>query len=184
MEILSFSKCLRALRPFTVTALAVAMCFALPSCSYLFTTGVEGSYTATGTPLLGLVASQDERTGGSLTIGSAEKQQCRGEYRVSEIKTNRWKLETGERIYRGRIYCLDGRAGEFKLVSSDKGRTGSITGEIDGQAFQVNLKEWRESDCNSGECRWGLKWTYENERSNSQIYWKVENDHKPNPTGQ
>lgn len=184
MEIPPILNCLQTLRRFTLTSLAMATSFALPSCSYHFMTGVEGSYTATGTPLLGKVISGYEPAGGTLEIGSAEKQQCRGEYRVSEIKTNRWKLETGERIYRGRIYCLDGRAGEFELVSSDKGRTGLITGEIGGQAFQVNLKERQDSDCNSDECRWGLKWTYENERSDSQIYWKVENDHKPSPMGQ
>jgi hypothetical protein len=161
------------------------MCFALAGCSYLFIGGVEGSYTATGAPLLGKVISRDAQTGeGTLEIGSAEKQQCKGRYSVSQVKTNRWRLETGERTYRGRIYCLDGRAGEFDLVSTDKGRTGSITGEINGEAFQVDLIEPKKSECDTDECRWGLKWTYENERRDSTTYYKVEQEHKPSSTDQ
>lgn len=160
------------------------MCFALTGCYYLFMTGVEGSYAATGAPLLGKVTSRDEQTGGTLEIGSAEKQQCKGWYRLSQVKTNRWKLETGERTYRGRIYCLDGRAGEFDLISADKGRTGSIIGEINGEAFQVNLIEQKRSECSTDECRWGLKWTYENEQNDSKIYYKVEEEHKPTSTDQ
>ncbi|QIO76653.1 hypothetical protein ELH99_32475 (plasmid) [Rhizobium leguminosarum] len=182
MKLLPILRCLRALRGFTITGLVMVMCFPLAGCYYLFISGVEGSYTAKGTPLLGEVTSRDEQTGGTLEIGSAEKQQCKGRYSVSQVKTNRWRLETGERTYRGRIYCLDGRAGEFDLISADKGRTGSITGEINGEAFQLNLIEPKKSECTTDECRWGLKWTYENERRDSTTYYKVEQEHTPNLT--
>ncbi|MFS2179016.1 hypothetical protein ACVITL_002540 [Rhizobium pisi] len=147
------------------------MCFALTGCYYLFMSGVEGSYSATGAPLLGRVTSRDEQTGGTLEIGSAEKQQCKGWYRLSQVKTNRWKLETGERTYQGRIYCVDGREGEIEFTSADRGRTGSISGKISGEAFQVNLIKPKKSHCDTEECRWGFKWTNENELSDSP-YWK------------
>lgn len=185
MNLLAILKYSRALRGFAVTGSVMVMCFALTGCSYLFMSGVEGSFTATGVPILGKVISTDQQTGaGTLEIGSAEKQQCQGRYSVSQVKTNRWRLETGERTYRGRIYCLDGRAGEFDLVSTNKGRTGSITGEINREAFQVDLTEPKKSDCDTDECRWGLKWTYENERRDSTTYYKVEQEHKSGSTDQ
>jgi len=63
MNLLSIFKYLQALRGFAVTGLGMAMCFALAGCSYLFIGGVEGSYTATGAPLLGKVISRDAQTG-------------------------------------------------------------------------------------------------------------------------
>ncbi|NKL02804.1 hypothetical protein GFM02_32355 [Rhizobium leguminosarum bv. viciae] len=177
MNLLPILRCLRALRGFTVTGLGMVLCFPLAGCSYHFMSGVEGSYTATGTPLLGMVSSNDEQAGGTLEIGSAEKQQCKGWYSLSQLKTNRWKLET-ERTYRGQIYCLDGRAGEFDLISADKGRTGSFIGEVNGEAFQVNLIEPKNSKCETDECRWGLKWTYEYPDRNTKTYQKVAAEHK------
>lgn len=164
-----------------LAGLVTAICFALAGCSYNFVRGVEGSYLATGTPVLGKVTAhnESEQMGGTIEIGSAKSQQCRGRYSVSEVKTNFWKLETGERIYHGKIYCLDGRTGAFELISKDKGKTGSITGEINGEAFQLDVYESKSRGCMTDECRWGLKWTYEKERENMRTYYRVVTEHEP-----
>lgn len=179
--LLSVLRCAWALRGFTIAVSVAAMGFTLAGCSYLFVRGVEGSYLATGTPVLGKVtaSNESERMGGSIEIGSAEAQQCKGRYSVSQVKTNFWKLETGERTYRGKIYCLDGRAGAFELISKDKGKTGSITGEINGEAFQLDMFESKSRKCMTEECRWGLKWTYEKERDDMRTYYRVATEHEP-----
>ncbi len=180
---LSALRCAWALRGFMIAVSVAAMGFTLAGCSYLFVRGAEGSYLATGTPVLGKVtaSNESEQMGGTIEIGSAESQQCRGRYSVSEVKTNFWKLETGERIYRGKIYCLDGRAGAFELISKDKGKTGSITGEINGEAFQLDVYESKSRECRMDEC-WGLKWTYEKERDNMRTYYRVATEHEPAST--
>jgi hypothetical protein len=181
--LLSVLRCAWALRGFAIAVSVAAMGFTLSGCSYFFVRGAEGSYLATGTPVLGKVTARNEseQTGGSIEIGSAEKQQCKGRYRVSQVKTNFWKLETGERIYRGKIYCLDGRVGAFELISKDKGKTGSITGEINGEAFQLDVYESKSRGCRMDEC-WGLKWTYEKQRDNIRTYYRVATEHEPGST--
>lgn len=178
---LAVLRCAWTLRGFTIAGSAVAMGFTLAGCSYLFVRGVEGSYLATGTPVLGKViaSNESEQMGGTIEIGSAERQQCKGRYSVSQVKTNFWKLETDERTYRGKIYCLDGRAGAFELISKDKGKTGSITGEINGEAFQLDMFESKSRECMTDECRWGLKWTYEKERDDMRTYYRVVTEHEP-----
>ncbi|AOF91850.1 hypothetical protein [Sinorhizobium sp. RAC02] len=161
----------------SITAVAAGASM-LAGCSYLFVSGVEGAYTATGFPLHGQVSSRDEREGGTLRIGSVWKQECEGEYVVSVEGASMFGVSMKDRIYRGQIYCLDGRVGRFELVSARKGRTGSIKGEIGGDAFQLRLIQPKREKCDNDECRWGLKWTYENERRDMQAYRKVEAEHK------
>jgi hypothetical protein len=150
----------------------------LAGCSYLFRSGVAGTYTSTGYPLLGYVTSRNEQAGGTLSLGSAEKQECEGRYEVSRKGTSILGLSIRDQVYRGRIYCLDGRVGTFELVSAKKGRTGVIAGEIGGQKFRAKLIEPIGKECGDDDCRWGVRWTYENEREQMKIYQSVERNER------
>ncbi|WP_457587027.1 hypothetical protein [Ensifer canadensis] len=165
-------------RAVPLTVLAMAGASTLAGCSYFFKCGVEGSFTETGRPLLGYVTSRNEKVRGTLDLGSAEKQECKGRYEVAQEGTSILGLSIKDQVYRGQIYCLDGRVGHFELVSAKKGRTGSIKGEIGGKAFQADLVEQRGEECDNDECRWGVKWTYESERRDLQTYTRIEVEHK------
>jgi len=58
--LLAVLRCAWTLRGFTIAGSAVAMGFTLAGCSYLFVRGVEGSYLATGAPMLGKVIASNE----------------------------------------------------------------------------------------------------------------------------
>jgi hypothetical protein len=150
----------------------------LSGCSYLFRSGVSGTYPETGKPLLGYVQSTNEDLGGRLLLGSAEKEECQGIYEVAQDGTSIMGLVLRKQIYRGAIYCLDGRTGEFELVSETKGRSGTLTGTVGGQAFQAVMIEPLGKRCGDDDCRWGIKWTYESEIEQQKIYSKVEAESK------
>ncbi|HEV7318348.1 MAG TPA: hypothetical protein VGO04_07040 [Ensifer sp.] len=167
------------LAPRSVPLIAlVASASTLTGCSYLFKSGVEGSFTETGRPLVGYVMSRNEKERGTLNLGSAEKQECKGRYEVSQAGTSVLGLSIKDQVYKGQIYCLDGRVGHFELVSAKKGRTGSIAGEIGGKTFRADLIEQSGNECENDECRRGVKWTYESERRDLHTYIKVEVEHK------
>lgn len=150
----------------------------LASCSYLFQSGVQGTYLSTNRPILGYVSSGDERKFGEVSLGSVEKMECQGEYRVSRKGTSILGLSITEQLYKGDIFCLDGRVGSFEFISPTKGRTGVISGDIGGEIFWASLIEPVGENCGGQYCRWGIKWTYEREREQRAILNKVREENK------
>ncbi|CDZ65121.1 Hypothetical protein NGAL_HAMBI2605_33880 [Neorhizobium galegae bv. orientalis] len=159
----------------SLAALGVSVLM-LAGCSFIFVNGVEGAYTATGKPLIGKVSAHNE-PGGTLALGSSDKQECQGRYKELRSGISVLGLQVKNATYKGRLYCLDGRTGSFELISAPHGRTGSITGEIGGEAFRLALIEPKKARCDNDECRWGLKWTYGNELRDMRTYNKVEAEH-------
>jgi hypothetical protein len=164
-------------RALSLASLPVAAIL-LASCSYHFTSGVQGTFSSTNRPILGYVSSGDERKFGEVSLGSVENMECQGEYRVSREGISILGLSIKDRVYKGDIFCLDGRVGSLEFISPTKGRTGAISGHIGGETFRANLIESIGEDCGNDYCRWGIKWTYERQREQRAILNKVRDQNK------
>lgn len=167
----------------TPSGLAFLASFALPmlllsGCSYLFHGGVKGSYLSNNRSFVGYVSSKAEREYGEISIGTVDKMECQGEYNVSQKGLSVLGLALKKRIYKGEIFCFDGRAGSFELASRSKGETGTIHGTIGAEEFRAKLFQPIAKDCYDQYCRWGVRWTYERERENRAALEKVKATHR------
>lgn len=168
-----------ARRQIVITIGVALATLAASGCSYLFRNGVSGAYSASGRPIVGFVQSGYPPELGRLSIGSREKEECTGEYTVTRKGVSVMGVALRDRIYRGKIYCLDGRQGEFEFVSPNKGQGGTMTGQIAGQDFSLRLVKPLEAEsCHQDRCRWGIDWSEENQLSNGETYRKVIRNHE------
>jgi hypothetical protein len=164
----------RSIKTVSFAALTAIILPFISGCSYYFGARVSGVFLPSQKPILGYVRSGNEREGGLLLLGSLEKQDCEGSYKLSSKGITVFGVALKVQRYGGTIYCLDGRTGDFEYVSETKGRTGLVTGKIGNEMFSVKISDASGLGCNGDEfCIFGVRWSYEKEREDQSTYNKV-----------
>jgi hypothetical protein len=116
--------------------------------------GFNGTYEKSALPLYDIIQFQTgsvER--GGFSLGSSQKEECQGDFRAASLKG----------VFRGKLYCLDGRSGEFEFVSAWPARgepVGEVTGRVGSDRFRAKISNGKKK-CDGGHlCQFGVTWEY------------------------
>jgi hypothetical protein len=145
----------------------VFVCAGLSGCSYLFHREVKGTLNYNGSPVVGYINyfSSDHKNG-DISLGTVQREDCRGIFKVAKEELSLFGFAFGERIYKGQMYCLDGRVGEIEFISKPPeadGKSGVLRGKIGNDTFTVEILK-DGNLCDATRCKYGPDWSGPSEK--------------------
>lgn len=149
----------------------VGLAMSLSSCigDSFFSAGFIGAYDKSSRPLFGEIQfGTGSVEYGRLSLGSASREECRGEFRVVRRPSSFFGISGRAGVFRGKLYCLDGRSGEFEFTSAwpvQGDADGVVTGKVGADRFRAELSagkqvasSTRKNACYGNLCQFGVSW--------------------------
>jgi hypothetical protein len=121
--------------------------------------GFSGTYEQSALPLYGIIQFKTGSVeSGGFSLGSPQKEECQGDFLAASQRG----------VFNGKLYCLDGRSGEFEFVSDWPVRgepSGEVTGRVGSDRFRAKIADGKKK-CEGGHlCQFGITWEYNDQKA-------------------